>query len=124
MSVYKNQPVTHIQACKHYKFNLAKEVESKCSYPLIYCMFYSCFTTHYVDSSYSENLSYALRNSSRLGRDSEVLYYLRNGINPDGHYWHPLHWACINNNFRCAELNIKWGADLQRKRIFGDGSTP
>ncbi len=83
-------------------------------------------------SPHSDNLAkqlyWAIYSSD--GRDQEVLELLQRGAPPDNSDYYttvqhgetPLHWACINNYLRSAELLIKFGAIVAAKA--NDGWTP
>ncbi len=69
-------------------------------------------------SPHSDNLAKQLYSASGRGRDQEVFELLQRGAPPDNSDYYttvqhgetPLHWACINNHLRSAELLIKFGA--------------
>ncbi len=66
-------------------------------------------------SPHSDNLAKQLFYASGSGRDRDVLELLQRGAPPNSDYYTrehngytPLHWACIYNNLRSAELLIKF----------------
>ncbi len=69
-------------------------------------------------SLHSDNLAERLWWASRDGRDQKVLKLLQRGAPPNNSDYYtrvnygytPLHWACVGNYLRSAELLIKFGA--------------